>query len=155
MNDPSAYLVAPSAPDDSVGNGFVNPVDLFNYVSPSAWINAGIEKVTGTDIFGYFTDAVTGEWDAMWKFGDAMSNLADCLQDLASTSSTAPSIWTARGMATRLTRRTNTSPRLQRRSAANNSTYGRSSTTTTRPRWVPGSCPTSWATSCRLSPTSG
>lgn len=60
----------------------MNPVDLFNYVSPSAWINAGIEKVTGIDIFGYFTDAVTGEWDAIWKFGDAMGNLADCLQDL-------------------------------------------------------------------------
>jgi hypothetical protein len=57
-------------------------VDLFNYVSPSAWINAGIEQATGVDVFGYFTDAVTGEWDAIWKFGEAIGHLADCLQDL-------------------------------------------------------------------------
>jgi hypothetical protein len=82
MNDPSAYLVTPAAPDESISNGFVNPVDLFNYASPSAWINSGIEKLTGIDIFGYFTDAITGEWDAIWKFGDAMGNLADCLQEL-------------------------------------------------------------------------
>jgi hypothetical protein len=82
MSDPSAYLTAPSTPDETMTNGFVNPVDLFNYVSPSAWINAGIEQATGVDVFGYFTDAVTGEWDAIWKFGDAMGHLADCLQDL-------------------------------------------------------------------------
>ncbi|MCY1143589.1 hypothetical protein OWR29_36785 [Actinoplanes sp. Pm04-4] len=82
MGDPSALLAAPSTPEESVSNGFVNPVDLFNYVSPSAWINSGIEKATGIDIFGYFTDAVAGEWDAMWKFGEAMGHLADCLQEL-------------------------------------------------------------------------
>jgi hypothetical protein len=82
MSDPSAYLVAPSAPDESVSNGFANPLDLFNYVSPSAWINAGIERLLHFDVFGYLTDAITGEWDAIWKFGDALGNLADCLQDL-------------------------------------------------------------------------
>jgi hypothetical protein len=54
------------------------PVDLFNYVSPSAWINAGIEQATGVDVFGYFTDAVTGEWDAiclMVMFGDGREQL--------------------------------------------------------------------------------
>jgi hypothetical protein len=82
MSDPSRLLAAPSTPDESLSNGFVNPVDIFNYVSPSAWINSGIEKATGIDIFGYFTDAVTGEWDAMWKFGEAMGHLADCMQEL-------------------------------------------------------------------------
>ena len=27
MNDPSGFLVTPSAPDESISNGFVNPVD--------------------------------------------------------------------------------------------------------------------------------
>ena len=36
MGDPSALLAAPSTPEESLSNGFVNPVDLFNYVSPSA-----------------------------------------------------------------------------------------------------------------------
>nr|WP_296076101.1 hypothetical protein [uncultured Actinoplanes sp.] len=82
MGDPSDHLIEPGTPDETISNGFVNPVDLFNYVSPSAWVNAGIEKATGIDIFGYFTDAVTGEWDAVWKFGEALGCLADCLQEL-------------------------------------------------------------------------
>ena len=39
MSDAAAHLIAPGAPDESITNGFVNPIDAFNYVSPSAWIN--------------------------------------------------------------------------------------------------------------------
>jgi hypothetical protein len=83
MTDPSGRLASPTLPDESWTNGFVNPVDAFNYVSPSAWINKGIESALDIDVFGYFTDAITGEWDAIWKFGEAMGHLADCLNDLA------------------------------------------------------------------------
>ncbi|MEU4427562.1 hypothetical protein AB0F81_43640 [Actinoplanes sp. NPDC024001] len=82
MTDPTAQLVAPSAPDETLTNRFVNPLDVFNYVSPAAWINDGIEKATGIDIFGHFTDAIAGEWDAVWKFGEALGNLANCFQEL-------------------------------------------------------------------------
>lgn len=82
MTEATHYLVAPAEPDDSVTNGFVNPVDLFNYLSPSAWVNDIIAKTTGVDIFGYATDTFTGEWDALYKFGDALSNLAQCLQQI-------------------------------------------------------------------------
>jgi hypothetical protein len=82
MTEATQYLVAPAEPDDSVTNGFVNPVDIFNYLSPSAWVNDIIAKTTGIDIFGYATDAFTGEWDALYKFGDALANLAPCLQQI-------------------------------------------------------------------------
>lgn len=82
MDDPTAFLKEPGEPDDSVSNGFANPLDLFNYVSPSAWINSAIEGLTGFDVFGYFTDWVSGDWAAIWKFGDAMANLAECTQQL-------------------------------------------------------------------------
>ena len=82
MTEATQYLVAPGRPDESVTNGFTNPLDLFNYLSPSAWVNEVIEKTTGVDIFGWATDFFTGEWDALWKFGDAMANLAQCLQQI-------------------------------------------------------------------------
>src|SRR5689334_4257383 len=82
MTEATQYLVAPGEPDDSVTNGFVNPVDVFNYLSPSAWVNDIISKTTGVDIFGYATDTFTGEWDALYKFGDALTNLAQCLQQI-------------------------------------------------------------------------
>ncbi|MGX6606541.1 hypothetical protein ACWKSP_31125 [Micromonosporaceae bacterium Da 78-11] len=82
MGDATRFLVAPAEPDDSITNGFVNPLDVFNYISPSAWINDIIEKASGVDIFGYATDAFTGEWAALYKFGGAMANLAQCMQEI-------------------------------------------------------------------------
>ena len=82
MDDPTDFLKEPGEPDASISNGFANPLDLFNYVSPSAWINAAIESLTGVDVFGWMTDWVSGDWAAMWKFGDAMANLAGCMQQI-------------------------------------------------------------------------
>jgi hypothetical protein len=82
MTDPTDLLVGPSTPDETLTNGFINPLDVLNYASPSAWINDGIEKATGFDIFGTFTNAVAGEWEAVWKFGEAVGHLAKCLQEL-------------------------------------------------------------------------
>ncbi|MDG4805812.1 hypothetical protein O7634_03470 [Micromonospora sp. WMMD1120] len=82
MDDPTRFLTEPAKPESSISNGFVNPIDLFNYVSPSAWINATINKPTGVDVFGWMTTWLSGDWEAIWKFGDAMGNLAACLQQV-------------------------------------------------------------------------
>jgi hypothetical protein len=82
VTDPTVFLTEPGKPDDSISNGFVNPIDLFNYVSPSAWLNAAIEKLTGFDVFGWMTDWLSGDWEKFWKFGDAMANLAQCMQQI-------------------------------------------------------------------------
>lgn len=82
MGEASRYLVAPGEPDDSVTNGFTNPLDAFNYISPSAWVNEIIEQVCGVDLFGWATDTFTGEWTALYKFGDALQSLARFMQEL-------------------------------------------------------------------------
>ena len=82
MDDATAYLTPPAPPDDSITNGFVSPLDFFNYTSPSAWINTAIEKLTGVDLIGWVTECLAGDWEALWKFGDAMGNLARSLQQL-------------------------------------------------------------------------
>lgn len=82
MDDAASFLVPPTEPDQSVSNGFVNPIDIFNYVSPSAWLNAAIAELTGVDVFGWMAEWVGGDWQAIWKFGDAMGSLAKCLQQL-------------------------------------------------------------------------
>ncbi|BCY09207.1 hypothetical protein [Actinoplanes sp. L3-i22] len=80
--DPTDYLVEPGEPDESISNGFVNPLDLFNAISPSAWLNEAIEGITGVDVFGWFTEWLAGDWEGVWKFGDAMTNLAGCMQQI-------------------------------------------------------------------------
>lgn len=82
MDDPTALLVAPGAPDESITNGFVNPLDFFNYLSPSAWVNEAIANLTGVDVFGWMTDWVGGDWEAVWKFGDSLGYLGDCFQQI-------------------------------------------------------------------------
>jgi hypothetical protein len=82
MDDPTAFLVEPAEPDASVNDGFANPIDIPNYISPSAWINSVINDMTGTDVFGWMTEWVSGDWQGLWKFGDAMANLAECMQRL-------------------------------------------------------------------------
>ena len=82
MGQAMQFLVEPAEPDDSVTNGFVNPTDIFNYVSPSAWVNDIIERVSGVDLFGMATETFTGEWAALYKFGDAMANLAQFMQQV-------------------------------------------------------------------------
>jgi hypothetical protein len=82
MGDPTVFLVPPGEPDDSMTNGFVNPLDAFNYVSPSAWVCKLIEELTGVDPLGSITQWLAGDWEAIWKFGDAMGNLAQFMQEL-------------------------------------------------------------------------
>jgi hypothetical protein len=82
VDDPTIFLKPTLPPEESWTNGFANPLDIFNYLSPSAWANSLIEKLTGVDIFGWATECLAGEWQALWKFGDAMGNLARCVQQI-------------------------------------------------------------------------
>jgi hypothetical protein len=82
MDDPTRFLLEPGEPEASMSEGFANPLDLFNYLSPSAWINTAIQKLTGVDVFGWMSDWVSGDWQAIFKFGDAVGHLGECMQQL-------------------------------------------------------------------------
>jgi len=82
VDDPTGFLVEPGEPDTSITNGFANPLDALNCLSPSAWINTAIAELTGVDVLDWMTDWLSGDWRAIWKFGDAMGHLAECLQQL-------------------------------------------------------------------------
>ncbi|WP_155123696.1 MULTISPECIES: hypothetical protein [unclassified Actinoplanes] len=75
-------LVIPGEPDDSMTEGFPDPGDLFNFLSPSAYISAAIESVTGYDVFGSVTDAIAGDWASLYRFGDALKSMAGFLQEV-------------------------------------------------------------------------
>lgn len=83
MQNPALALVPVGEPDDSSANGFPDPGVYFNYVSPTAWINAVIESLSGFDVLGYCTDWVGGDWAAVYRFGDALGNLSRCVDQIA------------------------------------------------------------------------
>jgi hypothetical protein len=78
MSDPTVALIAPEEPDATAANGFPDPGALFNWVSPTAWINTVVESLTGFNAIGYCTEWVGGDWGAIYKFGDAMINMGRC-----------------------------------------------------------------------------
>lgn len=80
MEDPQSYLVEPGEPETSVSQGFANPLDLFNYISPTAWANELINEFLHIDLLGWCTECLAGDWQALWKFGDAVGNLAKAMQ---------------------------------------------------------------------------
>ncbi|MBB2940538.1 hypothetical protein FB565_000242 [Actinoplanes lutulentus] len=82
MDDPTFLLQPPGETSENVARVVMNPGDAFNYISPAAWINSAIESLTGTDVIGYFTDWVGGDWAAIYRFGDALHSLADCMQQI-------------------------------------------------------------------------
>jgi hypothetical protein len=83
MQDPSVFLMPPTEPDKSWTNGFVDPAFLFNYVSPTSWINELINSVTGKDVIGTLTGSIAGDWSKIWAFGDAMTNVGRWSEQVA------------------------------------------------------------------------
>jgi hypothetical protein len=83
VDDPTGFLVEPAEPDADVNAGFANPTNVLNLASPSAWVNSAINDLTGVDVYDWMTEWLSGDWQALWKFGDAMGNLATCLRQLA------------------------------------------------------------------------
>jgi uncharacterized protein YukE len=82
MDDPTRHLVEPSPVDASVSGGYVNPFNLLDAVSPTAWLNAAIEGVTGFNVLDAIVAPFTGDWEAFSKFGNALQHLAPCMQDI-------------------------------------------------------------------------
>ncbi|MEU4156465.1 hypothetical protein [Actinoplanes sp. NPDC026670] len=83
MQEPTDFLVPPVEPDESLTNGFIDPGFLFNYVSPTSWINEIINVVTEFDVLGFLTEAIGGDWSTIWRFGDAMRNVGECVGQIA------------------------------------------------------------------------
>jgi hypothetical protein len=81
MGDPTDYLTLPAAPDEGMSNGYWSPLDFFNYLSPSAWLLAIVEELTGWDPLEQITNFLTGDWQAIAEFGEAMGNLARFMQE--------------------------------------------------------------------------
>ncbi|MBG0564936.1 hypothetical protein [Actinoplanes aureus] len=82
MADARDFLLPPAEPEDSMANGFANPGEFFNYVSPSAWIADIVERISGWNPFDWASEYFTGEWGEFHKFGTTLANLADFMQEI-------------------------------------------------------------------------
>ncbi|MGW0251698.1 hypothetical protein ACWDYH_34225 [Nocardia goodfellowii] len=75
MTKPSESLQEPQAEDP-----LASWIPFFvggNFISPAYYINAGIKSLTGVDAFGWASQQVAGDWEAVKKAAEAAGKLAD------------------------------------------------------------------------------
>lgn len=83
MEDPTRHLTPPTAPSERLADGYVNVTQALDYASPTAWLNAAIEGMTGTDVVGTIVRPISGDWERIGRYGDALGHVAACLGDIA------------------------------------------------------------------------
>ncbi|GAB3531333.1 hypothetical protein [Phytohabitans suffuscus] len=81
-SEPQAYLTDPGEPEASIGDGYVDPTQLFELVSPASWLNWLLRETFGFDVIGWITKQFTGDWRALARFGIAVGRLGDCVGDV-------------------------------------------------------------------------
>lgn len=82
MDDPTRHLVEPTPVDPTVENGYANPLDVLDILSPTGWVNYGIMELTGVNVLVSLVQPLSGNWLAFSRYGDALRNLAPCTQDI-------------------------------------------------------------------------
>jgi len=83
MDDPTRHLVAATAPPALIADGYVNLTQALDYASPSAWLNAAITGMTGCDVLATLVRPISGDWERIGRYGNAIGHLAQCLGQMA------------------------------------------------------------------------
>jgi hypothetical protein len=83
MDDPTRHLLVPVAPPERVADGFANVTQVLDYVSPTAWLNAAIQGMTGYDVLETLVQPISGDWERIGRYGDALGHMSACLGELA------------------------------------------------------------------------
>jgi uncharacterized protein YukE len=82
MDDPTRHLVEPQPVEPSISGGYVNPIEVLDLVSPTAWLNQAIADLTGYNVIEHIVKPFAGDWEAFSRFGNALRNFAPCMQDI-------------------------------------------------------------------------
>ena len=82
MDDPTRHLTEPQPVEPSDAGGYLNPLNVLDLASPTAWINYGIKELTGYDVLESFVKPFSGDWSAYSRYGDALKHLGPAAQDI-------------------------------------------------------------------------
>lgn len=82
MDDPTRHLTEPQPVEPSDAGGYLNPLNVLDLASPTAWINYGIKELTGYDVLESFVKPFSGDWSAYSRYGDALRHLGPAAQDI-------------------------------------------------------------------------
>lgn len=84
QDEPTKYLTEPeSKANEFLGQPFVDPGTLFDWISPSHIANEFVRRLTGKDYFGDASRFFAGDWEAVWRLCGALKALSEAVDALS------------------------------------------------------------------------
>jgi hypothetical protein len=65
---------------DVLGQSYASPGMALDWLSPSQWASEFIKSIGGPDIYGEAAQALSGDWEKVYRTGDAFQKMAEAAQ---------------------------------------------------------------------------
>jgi uncharacterized protein YukE len=80
-DDPTRHLTPPTHAAEIPENGFYDWTSVLDYFSPSFWLFEIVKELTHVDVLEELLAPVSGHWEQVSEYGDALNKLSLCLTD--------------------------------------------------------------------------
>jgi uncharacterized protein YukE len=80
-DDPTRHLTPPTHVAEIPENGFYDWSSVLDYFSPSFWLFEVVKELTHIDVLEELLAPVSGHWEQVSEYGDALNKLSLCLTD--------------------------------------------------------------------------
>jgi hypothetical protein len=80
-DDPTRHLTPPVHVAEIPENGFYDWTSMLHYFSPSFWLFEVVKELTDIDVLEELLAPVSGHWEQVSAYGDALNKLSLCLVD--------------------------------------------------------------------------
>jgi len=78
-DDPTRHLTPANHAADTPENGFYDWTSVLHYFSPSFWLLEVVKQLTHVDVLEELLAPVSGHWEQVSEYGDALNKLSLCL----------------------------------------------------------------------------
>jgi len=80
-DDPTRHLTPASHVAEIPENGYYDWTSVLHYFSPSFWLFEVVKELTHIDVLEELLAPVSGHWEQVSEYGDALNKLSLCLAD--------------------------------------------------------------------------
>ncbi|GHJ49032.1 hypothetical protein Cs7R123_63740 [Catellatospora sp. TT07R-123] len=81
--DPLVHLSPAQPVRQTAEGGYVSVTSVTDLFSVSAWVNEAVKELTGFDILTSIVQPLSGDWERISRYGDALKKTAACLRGIA------------------------------------------------------------------------
>lgn len=78
-DDPTRHLTPATHVEEIPENGFYDWTSVLDYFSPSCWLFEVVKDLTHVDVMEELLAPVSGHWEQVSEYGDALNKLSLCL----------------------------------------------------------------------------